>query len=130
MGSPTVDTCSGPECTDEVHAAGLCRGHYAQKQEGRTLAPKRAIPEDPRRALINAALDLAEADSEDHADYQRKERTLIRRAQSLRHESRPRIPESVRAAVIKARKRGASIRAIAARYGVNVERVWSLCRRG
>lgn len=33
--------CSYPGCTRAAFAAGLCRGHFAQKQRGQALAPLR-----------------------------------------------------------------------------------------
>ena len=39
----TAPTCTGPDCPRPVYAAGLCRGHYAQRTRhpGEPLAPLR-----------------------------------------------------------------------------------------
>jgi len=66
--------CNGPECRRLVFRAGLCRGHYWQRQQGRPLKP--LAPRRQSRAERLAAAALAYADAETPDDYERAQARL------------------------------------------------------
>jgi hypothetical protein len=51
--------CSYPGCSREVFAAGLCRGHFAQRQRGVALAPLMARGPGRGRHMQQFTLRLA-----------------------------------------------------------------------
>lgn len=61
-----VDGCNHPPAP-----GGLCWGHRKQKQRGRQLTPLQPRGRAPGQVLEAAALNLADASSEDESAYHR-----------------------------------------------------------
>jgi hypothetical protein len=133
--SEKSDTCTFPGCGRPAHRGEDCRGHYEQRRktgERATLSElhskaARGVTEDPRKALLAAATEYVLSPDDDEEEYARRERTLIRQAQTLARE-RPRVPESVKRSIRNARSRGSSLRDIAKRYAVDVKVAWRICK--
>lgn len=73
--------CAFPDCTEDAQRYGLCWGHAKQKQRGRPLTPLREVL-NPKEAVLAAAVDWVEVDSEDDDAYQRAEQAVLARAES------------------------------------------------
>lgn len=56
----TVDGCDHP-----LHAAGLCRGHYARKERNQPVDSPLRQWGDPRQTLFEAALALGDVSDDD-----------------------------------------------------------------
>ena len=65
--------CSADDCLEPAFRQGLCRGHYEQRYQGKPLTPIEPKA-SPKQLAIRAALDLADAESDD--DYHRAEGRL------------------------------------------------------
>jgi DNA-binding XRE family transcriptional regulator len=69
-----IDGCNDPAETEE---SGLCAGHRKRKNRGQTVSgPLRAKPRSRWAAVVEAAIDLADADSADDQGYERAEKRL------------------------------------------------------
>lgn len=74
------EECTVEECKHPVLKAGLCRGHYRRKEDGRPIhGPLREYGE-PRRALMEAAFAFADASTLDDEAYERAWKRLYRAA--------------------------------------------------
>lgn len=104
----TVDGCLRRAKRD---ASGLCEGHTKRAQRGTTVAGEllersnsRYTPyASPLERLQEAALRLADADTEDEADYQRAQDSLRKAAEAY---GRRATSERVRASLALAKAKG------------------------
>jgi len=104
----TVDGCLRRAKRD---ASGLCEGHTKRAQRGATVAGEllertssRFTPyQSPLERLQEAALRLADADTEDEADYQRAQDSLRKAAEAY---GRRATSEKVRTALALAKAKG------------------------
>lgn len=152
-GAPdTRSTCEVAECHRPVEAAGLCAGHRKRKVRGEVVAsnelssaPRGRQDADPRERLDQAALRMADYDSEGDdaafrraADNHRKAAVSYTRALDLaaleaarrrgvRVGRPPAVPLEEVLAALKAT--GRDVAAAAKALGVSVRTVWRALRR-
>lgn len=127
--------CEGPgengeQCKKTAVRAGICEGHRWQKRHKGVLTPlqSREGGAYTLKDLESAALDLAEADSDNDADHEAKRQRLFRISAEVSRTIRPRVPESIKAAVRAAVERGAGFRETARRFAISDAEVRRLCR--
>ena len=77
-----TDLCIVPDCEREAWAAGLCRGHYEQRRDGKSFGPLRQWGH-PKRTLMEAAFAFADAADADDAAYYRAWKRLYAGARRI-----------------------------------------------
>jgi hypothetical protein len=75
--------CEVSECPHPAFRGSLCQLHVKRLQRGAPLSAPIHEHLDPKQKLLAAALKYADADSEDDAEYLRRERLLVYAARIL-----------------------------------------------
>jgi hypothetical protein len=101
---PPQSYCTAAECEEPSRQGrAYCEHHEKRHQRGQSLTAPKAERLSPKEALLVAAQRWVDTDSEDDAEYQRRERAVLRAA--LR--SAPHVTgESVRQGMAEAQQRG------------------------
>lgn len=86
--------CAYPDCVDQAQPGGtLCYAHAKRQWRGQDMRTPKRERLDPWGRVVTAAIELADADSEDDQDFHRREARLRAAARrwagaSVRHRNR------------------------------------------
>lgn len=107
MACPPQSYCTVAECEESTRQGRIrCDFHEKRHQRGQPLTAPKAERLSPKGRLLEAAICLADADSEDDVEYQRRERALLLAARQLASH----VPgEVVRQGMDAARRRGVHV---------------------
>jgi hypothetical protein len=71
--TPTARLCDDPDCIREAHSGGkYCAAHAKRLERGGRVGGKVRERLGLRERVLQLCIDLADADSEDEADYERR----------------------------------------------------------
>ena len=69
--------CGYPGCDEKASAGGtMCAMHYKRRERGSCMSDPKRERLTPWGRVVEAALELADADTEDDGDYHRREARL------------------------------------------------------
>lgn len=72
--------CCVDDCERNVYRGDLCRGHYARQRTGKAVRVPLRPYGDPKRALLEAALAVADALDNDESQWERAWNRLYKAA--------------------------------------------------